>query len=252
MKTRYAMLIAAMTFAGSFGAAHAKLFGGIDAGALWDSNFNGASSGATQVPVLMGVYSGYFGGYKPFDHGRGAFVASGNLQANRLRRYTNLDSDVFGGSVGLFHNLGQDASVLATVGGQRVQFSNSARNLALYIGRLHFKEGSKRAWVSESAEYDVARGQETLNTYHGYTAAVSLNWAPIASDVLTVSAARAYDRYDVAAASVRTSDAGTLGWLQELGHGVYIRASASREYAHVIGGPHFVATIYATGLGMSF
>ncbi|MHB8253631.1 MAG: hypothetical protein ACYDEV_08020 [Acidiferrobacter sp.] len=252
MKMQYTVFIAAMTLGVSIAVANAAMFGGIDAGAMWDSNFIGAPSGTIPVPVLMGVYSGYFGGYKPFDKKRGAFVASANLQANRLRRYASLDNDVFGGVVGVFHDLGQDASVLATVGGQTVRFSNNVRNLALYMARFHFKEGSQKVWVGETAEYDIAHGQATINTYHGYSATVALNWAPIKSDVLTVSGAHAYDRYNVASASVRTSNAGTLGWLQELGHGVYIRASATREYARVLGGPHFYTTIYATGLGVSF
>ena len=234
------------------GTAHATLFGCVDAGALWESNFTGAPPGATAFPVLMGVYSGDFGGYKAFDKNRGAFVAQANLQVNRLRQYSHLDNDVFGGSAGVFHDMGQEASILATVGGQTVRFSNGLRNMAIYMARLHFKEGSQTLWIGETGEYDWARGSLAFNTYSGYSATLALNWAPIRTDVVTVSAARAYDHYDVTTASVRTSDAASVGWLQELGHGVYIRASASREYARVLGGPYFYTTIYATGLGMSF
>lgn len=252
MNKRFRGWAAVAGFVVGTGAAHATFFGGVDAGALWESNFTGATNGILASSVLMGVYSGYVGAYKGFDKNRGAWVASVNLQANRLRRYSVLDNDIFGGSAGVSHDLGKDASVLATVGGETVRFSNTVRNLAIYMARLHFKEGSQTLWVGETGEYDDARGQAGFNTYRGYSATLAGNWKPIASDVITVSAAHAYDHYDVATASIRTSNAASLGWLQELGHGIYIRAQASREYVHVAGGGSFYTTIYATGLGATF
>ena len=252
MSKRFRALVSVAGFIVGTSVAHATFFGGVDAGALWESNFTGATGGILASSVLMGVYSGYVGAYKGFDKNRGAWVASVNLQANRLRRFSVLDNDIFGGSAGVFHDLGKDASVLATVGGETVRFSDNQRDLAIYMARLHFKEGSQTLWVGETGEYDDARGQAGFNTYHGYSATLTGNWKPIASDVITVSAAHAYDRYDVAAAAIRTSNAASLGWLQELGHGIYIRAQASREYVHVACGQGFYTTIYATGVGATF
>jgi hypothetical protein len=252
VKKKVRVMTVAMGMVVGMGAAQAAIFGGVDAGALWESNFTGATGGVVARSVLMGVYSGYVGAYKGFDNNRGAFVGSANLQANRLRRFTVLDNDVFGGSVGVFHDLGQNASMLATVGGEAVRFSNSARNLAIYMARLHFKEGSRIVWVGETGEYDDARGQSNFSTYRGYSATLAVNWKPIPSDVITLSAARADDRYNIPTASIRTSDAGSLGWLQELGHGIYVRAQASREYVTVAGGPGFHTMIYAAGLGATF
>ena len=252
MSKRFRALVSVAGFIVGTSVAHATFFGGVDAGALWESNFTEATGGIVASSVLMGVYSGYVGAYKGFDKNRGAWVASVNLQANRLRRFSVLDNDIFGGSAGVFHDLGKDASVLATVGGETVRFSDNQRDLAIYMARVHFKEGSQTLWVGETGEYDDARGQAGFNTYHGYSATLAGNWKPIASDVITVSAAHAYDRYDVAAAAIRTSNAASLGWLQELGHGIYIRAQASREYVHVAGGQGFYTTIYATGVGATF
>ncbi len=252
MSKRFRALVSVAGFIVGTSVAHATFFGGVDAGALWESNFTGATGGIVASSVLMGVYSGYVGAYKGFDKNRGAWVASVNLQANRLRRFSVLDNDIFGGSAGVFHDLGKDASVLATVGGETVRFSDNQRDLAIYMARVHFKEGSQTLWVGETGEYDDARGQAGFNTYHGYSATLAGNWKPIASDMITVSAAHAYDRYDVAAAAIRTSNAASLGWLQDLGHGIYIRAQASREYVHVAGGQGFYTTIYATGVGATF
>lgn len=246
------VVMAALGWGLGFGVAHAVVFGGVDAGALWESNFTGATGSLTAQSELMGVYSGYVGAYKGFDKNRGAWVGSINLQANRLRRYSVLDNDVFGGSVGVFRDLGKKASLLATVGAEAVQFSDSVRDMAIYMARLHFKEGGETAWVGETGEYDDARGHANFNTYRGDSLTLALNWKPITSDVITLSAARAYDRYNVPTASIRTSDAGSLGWLQELGHGIYVRAQASREYVKVVGGPRFHTTIYAAGLGAAF
>ncbi|WP_297391458.1 hypothetical protein [Acidiferrobacter sp.] len=252
MRKRFRALVSMAGLIVSTSAAHATFFGGVDVGALWESNFTGATGGIVASPVWMGVYSGYVGAYKGFDQNRGAWVASVNLQANRLRRYSVLDNDIFGGSAGVFHDLGKDASVLATVGGETVRFSDNQRNLAIYMARVHFKEGSQALWVGETGEYDDAHGQAGFDTYHGYSLTLAGNWKPIASDVITVSAARAHDRYDVAAAAIRTSSAMSLGWLQELGHGIYIRAQASREYVHIAGGQGFYTTLYATGVGATF
>ncbi len=245
-------MTAAAGLAAGIGAAHAKVFGGVDAGALWESNFTGATGGLVASPVWVGVYSGYLGAYKGFDKNRGAVVGSVNLQANRLSRYNVLDNDVFGGSAGVFHDLGKKASLLATVGGEAVRFSDSVRNMAIYMARLHFKEGSQTLWLGETGEYDDARGNADFDTYRGYDVTFAVNWKPIASDVISVSAARAYDHYDIPTASIRTSNAASLGWLQELGHKIYVRAQASRAYVQVAGGPHFYTTIFATGLGVTF
>ena len=252
MSKRFKGMAALAGFVVGTTAAHATFFGGVDAGALWESNFTGATGGITASSVLMGVYSGYVGAYKGFDKNRGAWVGSINLQANRLRRYSVLDNDIFGGSGGVFHDLGKDASVLATVGGETVRFSDNVRDLAIYMARIHFKEGSQTLWMGETGEYDDARGQAGFNTYRGYSATLAGNWKPIASDVITLSAAHAYDHYDVPTASIRTFNAASLGVLQELGHGIYIRAQASREYVHIAGGAGFYTTIYATGIGATF
>lgn len=243
--------IAASVLAG-VGGARATMFGGVDAGALWESNFVGAPPGTNPLPVFMGIYSGYLGGYTGFDKDRGAWVGSVNFEADRLRQYASLDDNAYGGSAGVFHDLGNEASVLATVGGDLLRYSNSIRDLAIYVGRIHFKEGGQTRWFGETVEYDDGQGTAAFNTYQGYIGTVAFNWKPIKSDVVTVSVAHAVDRYDVATAGLRTSDAGSLGWLQELGHKIYVRASLSREYVAVASGPHFYATLIGAGLGVSF
>ena len=74
MNKRFKGMAALAGFVVGTTAAHATFFGGVDAGALWESNFTGATGGITASSVLMGVYSGYVGAYKGFDKNRGAWV----------------------------------------------------------------------------------------------------------------------------------------------------------------------------------
>lgn len=247
--SRWLMGLGVMT--GLMMPAYGAVFGGIDLGVTHDSNFIGAAGSVTPISDTMQSYSAYAGGYRPIEGGHGALVATVNLRVNRLSRYTNLDNDVMGGAVGLYHELGI-GSLLASVGGQDIRYSQANQDFALYFARLRFKQGTAPIWVTENVEYDHAQGQQAVNAYRGYSVWAALNGRPWSSGVLSLSISRADDRYNVPVTPTRIAAIGTLAMLQQLGAGLYVRVSASRERTVVPGGPSFDATLYAVGLGMTF
>lgn len=231
--------------------AGAAVFGGIDAGYVHDNNFIGAPVGYPPVSDTAQIYSAYVGGYKATDGGRGAWLGSVNVRVTRLQRYTSLDNDLFGGTIGYYHKLGV-GSMLATIGGQDIRYGEAAEDFLLYFTRLRFKQGTARVWVTENAEFDDSHGGQAPNAYRGYSVWGSLNGRAWSSGTLSLSLAHSDDRYNISATATRITNVATCALKQQLGDGVYARVSYSLEHVTIPGGQAFHANLFAAGVGMMF
>lgn len=232
--------------------AQAGMYGGVDFGWARNSNFTAATGSQTPTPESIWTTSANLGYYIPSAQQTSAVVFGINASHNRFGHFTVLDNNGFGGMVGFYHRFTGGNSLFASAAGLDARYANSALNTRIYSGILGLRQPvGPRFWFGEGVTYQKGYANTPANAYHGVNGNVSLNWTPWQSTLLSASAARETDTYDVSTYGSRTLVLGQLSLVQQLGRVVYVRGSAARV-RNAAFGIRYWNTLYTLGVGASF
>ena len=252
MKNKVNVLVAAVTAAFFSPLAQAEIFGGVEVGYTYDTNFTAAPDNSPKVAENIMTYSGSLGNYLPFAGNSSAWIVKADVAATRLDQFTALDSNSFGLNTGIYHGFSSSNSMTAMVSGYARRFDVDVRDTETYAAQLGFKQKiDKSFWFREGVTYEVGKAQANSNEYSGYAVNGSLNWAPAAPTLLTLGLAHNTRIYDVLVGDVRTSNQATLGLVQQFGKHVYLRGGVTLAANKTNAGSEYDTTIYTAGLGVN-